>query len=63
MPREIDEDERQEAIEERRAMRRARCVCGDDLPGHCPGPANCPYSGQGEPEEEAEDGDEPCDQE
>ena len=44
--REIDEDLRWVAIEERRAWRRAtRCVCGDDLPGQCPGPLRCPYSG------------------
>ncbi len=43
MTREIDEDERREAIDERR--RRAwlsHCQCGGDMPGRCPGPANCP---------------------
>jgi hypothetical protein len=31
-----------------------RCQCGDDLPGICPGPANCPYnrSEEQEPEDE-----------
>ena len=24
--------------------RSQRCQCGDELPGYCPGPANCPYS-------------------
>ena len=42
---EDDEDLRREAIDERRVRRRAtRCQCGDDLPGFCTGPANCPYS-------------------
>jgi hypothetical protein len=43
---EDDEEEyRRDAIDERRARIRAtRCQCGDDLPGHCPGPASCPYS-------------------
>ncbi len=45
MEREIDEDLRREAIDERRARNRAtRCQCGNDLPGHCPGPMFCPYS-------------------
>lgn len=36
---------RREAVAHRRALRRAHvCQCGDDLPGHCPGPASCPYS-------------------
>lgn len=40
-----DEELRQEAIEQRRAMRRAtQCQCGNDLPGRCPGPMSCPYS-------------------
>ena len=30
---------RANARDERRAQ---RCRCGDDMPGHCPGPANCP---------------------
>jgi len=42
--REIDEDERREAIEERREQsRRYGCACGyPDWPGTCPGTANCP---------------------
>lgn len=42
--REIDEDERREAMEDRRNGRRASmCLCGyPDWPGNCPGPANCP---------------------
>lgn len=31
-------------------QRRSRCQCGDDLPGSCPGVANCPYSDEGEEE-------------
>lgn len=49
MPRD-DEDWRAEQAElraedlaERRRMNR-RCECGDDLPGHCPGPDACPYA-------------------
>lgn len=43
-----DEDLRCEAIDERRAMRRRACQC-EPLPGrYCPGPANCPYSGDEE---------------
>jgi hypothetical protein len=26
------------------------CQCGDDLPGRCPGPANCPYADNGDDE-------------
>lgn len=41
---------RAEDRQARRAFIRAtRCQCGDDLPGTCPGPANCPYN---QPEEE-----------
>lgn len=29
--------------------RRDRCECGGDMPGRCPGPANCPMC---QPEEE-----------
>ena len=42
--REIDEDERREAIIERRQRWLRKCQCGDDLPGYCPGPENCPYA-------------------
>lgn len=28
----------------RRRMNHYRCECGSDLPGQCPGPAQCPYS-------------------
>jgi hypothetical protein len=34
----------EELAEARAAKRAHRCQCGDDLPGHCPGPASCPYS-------------------
>lgn len=40
-------------IRPRRAV--TRCQCGDDLPGRCPGPMNCPYSGVDEPDEEDDD--------
>ena len=44
MSREIDEDERREAIDERRRRAWAsRCQCGD-IPGYCPGPASCPLA-------------------
>lgn len=34
---------RAEAKRERRALYRAtHCLCGDDMPGHCPGPDACP---------------------
>lgn len=45
--REIDEDDRREAIDARRARRRTGCLCGyPDWPGQCPGPANCPVHGE-----------------
>lgn len=44
--REIDENDRREAIDQRRA-RRVGCLCGyPDWPGHCPGPASCPVHGE-----------------
>ncbi len=43
--RDEDEDLRRESIDQRLALRRLHtCQCGDDLPGSCPGPMNCPYS-------------------
>jgi len=51
--REPDEDERREAIDERRRMRRQGCLCGyPDWPGQCPGPAACPVHGENIAEEE-----------
>lgn len=53
-----DEDARRDAIDERRARRGGRCVCdpsGRNMPGVCPGPDRCPYSGHGDDEEEGED--------
>lgn len=46
--REIDEDERREDIDAKRARwRRFSCLCGyPDWPGQCPGPANCPVHGE-----------------
>ena len=35
------------------------CACGPGLPGMCPGPANCPYSGVGD-QTEAEQAAEAC---
>ncbi len=51
--REIDEDDRREAIDERRAyLRRTRCQCPGEMPGRCPGPSFCPMVG---PEEDDDD--------
>lgn len=38
--------------EDANRYRRQRCKCGDDLPGRCPGPSNCPYN---QPEEKEDD--------
>ena len=42
----MDEDREYEAREARadacEDRAGSRCRCGDDMPGHCPGPANCP---------------------
>jgi hypothetical protein len=39
------EDARAEAAaERRRRILLTRCQCGTDLPGTCPGPANCPMA-------------------
>ena len=61
MPRHDDEDWqaeqadlRAEDLAARRRMNR-RCQCGDDLPGHCPGPDACPYAQN--PEMESDDDD------
>jgi hypothetical protein len=48
----MDDDERQfgdsdtqhDMWEDRRRSRRRSCECGNDLPGHCPGPENCQYA-------------------
>lgn len=37
-----DDDYRRDAIDARRAKAAARCQCGDDMQGTCPGPAFCP---------------------
>ncbi|MGU9981499.1 hypothetical protein ACJ4V0_15800 [Phreatobacter sp. HK31-P] len=56
MSREIDDDERRDAIDERRALARSRvCQCGPDMPGRCPGPRSCPYSDYSEEAEEDEE--------
>ena len=39
-----DRDEAEARAEAMEARRRLGCQCGDDLPGRCPGPMNCPYS-------------------
>ena len=45
MRREPDYDELRDAADERRRLRMMTgCRCGNDLPGYCPGPVNCPYS-------------------
>ena len=45
--REIDDDDRREAWEQRRARRNRGCLCGyPDWPGQCPGAANCPVLGE-----------------
>lgn len=46
---ERNEDYRRDAID---ARRRTRCECGDDLPGRCPGPENCPYASHEDEEDE-----------
>ena len=56
--REPDEDERREAIDQRRARSRSGCWCFlDGFPGACPGPAACPYSGYHDEDEEIEEDD------
>lgn len=47
---EIDYD----AWDDRRAKRAQACQCGGDMPGRCPGPANCPMC-QNEDETEDEE--------
>ena len=49
-----DDELRREAAEERhkRRMIFGPCLCGGDMPGHCPGPNNCPMQ---EHEDEPED--------
>jgi len=51
-----DYERRQAIAEDREERKRHRgCVCGDDLPGTCPGIHDCPYSGaQDEDEDETE---------
>ena len=39
-------------LAEDRSRRRA-CQCGDDMPGHCPGPENCPMCQEDDDEGEA----------
>ena len=57
MNREIDEDERnslrnQVKYHKIHIKQLNKCHCGDELPGHCPGPINCPYSTIGEDNDE-----------
>jgi hypothetical protein len=51
--RDDDGDARRDAFYERRRRRWAtRCLCGyPDMPGHCPGAANCPMHGEQPPED------------
>ena len=45
--REVDEDDRREAMRQRRMRRRTFCLCGyPDWPGQCPGPERCPVHGE-----------------
>jgi hypothetical protein len=51
--RDYDADLLREAWLERRRRYRllwGPCVCGDDLPGRCPGRENCPYAQEDEDE-------------
>lgn len=54
MEREYDALEMEEFAAERRGRHGTRCQCGGDMPGHCPGPANCPMC-QPRDEDEGED--------
>ena len=47
-----DEDERRDAYEARHARNAWRCRCPDmrDVPGHCPGPDQCPLQEHDEEE-------------
>jgi len=58
MTRDLDEDDRREAIDLRRRLTwaRQRCQCGNpDWPGSCPGPENCPCCQPDAPEGDEED--------
>lgn len=50
---EPDDDERREAFEARRTRRNRSCQCsgGEEMPGRCPGPANCPMVDHSEDDE------------
>jgi hypothetical protein len=52
-PENVDWDLLHEAKMERRQRVRlfGPCQCGDDMPGSCPGPANCPMCQEDEPED------------
>jgi hypothetical protein len=43
-PDDVDYDLLAEAAEDRRRFRKSfgGCLCGNDMPGTCPGPSNCP---------------------
>jgi hypothetical protein len=48
--RERDMDELRDAADERARQRRMTgCRCGADLPGRCPGPVKCDFSGVTDP--------------
>ena len=48
-----DDDERRDEIDARRARNAHKCLCDDaNMPGHCPGPANCPMQSVDDPEDE-----------
>jgi hypothetical protein len=50
---EFDETEREVEAEYNAKTRRKRCQCLFEMPGHCPGPDNCPMQ---EKDDEEEDG-------
>lgn len=59
MTREPDWEELRDAAIERRQKRQG-CACdpGGEMPGHCPGRSNCPYSGDCENETDETEEDE-----
>lgn len=49
----IDDDDDEMKLRARRERRRnsQSCRCGNDMPGYCPGPANCPMCEEDEEDE------------
>jgi hypothetical protein len=51
--REARQEYAEDLYEERRQRNAHRCQCTHmDMPGSCPGPANCPMVDHGEPDDE-----------